>query len=373
MKPSKAIHQFQVPGRFVYTNAIGRGNVNDTYAAVFRSGAEVHRVILQKINNRVFSHPEWIMANMRIVTDHLKTKVKAENSHSSREWGFPEIIPALDGRDYFEDEEGQFWRAMTMIDCATSYERVRSAEDAVEAGTVLGFFHCMISDLDAGVFYDTLPGFHNCPQYLEKYDLTMKEKGTELCSEGPTYEVQRLIRFIEERRELAGRLERARERGEITTRLIHGDPKVDNIMIDDFTGSGIGIIDLDTVKPGLIHYDFGDAIRSVCNPAGEDASDLKEVIFSLNLCEALVKGYMTHGRKFLTDADRYYLFDAVRLLPFELGLRFFQDYLAGNVYFKVRFEEHNLNRARVQFKLCESIEVNEKAIRQVLEEAGSEG
>jgi Ser/Thr protein kinase RdoA (MazF antagonist) len=148
--------------------------------------------------------------------------------------------------------------------------------------------------------------------------------------------------------------------------MFHGDPKVNNIMIDDVTAKGTAMIDLDTVSPGLIHLDFGDALRSICNPAGEEATNLAKVVFDEGLAEAFCKGYMREAGAFLTDADRAYLYDSIRLLPFELGLRFFQDYLNGNVYFKTREPEQNLNRARVQFRLCESVEARERSIRHFL-------
>jgi Ser/Thr protein kinase RdoA (MazF antagonist) len=274
-------------------------------------------------------------------------------------------VPTRRGKDYYKDDEGEVWRVITLIEAASSFERVRDAAHALEAGSVLGCFHRMISDLNPKKFHDTLPGFHVCPQYLRKYDQTLTRSRGEARGNGMA-EVDRLHAFVDSRRGIVGVLEDARARGDLGTRLIHGDPKVDNIMIDDFTGKGIGIIDLDTVKPGLIHYDFGDALRSICNPAGEDAADLREVFFDVALCEAFVKGYLREASEFLTEGDRASLYDAIRLITFELGLRFFQDYLAGDVYFKVRFEEHNLNRARVQFKLCESIEANEKAFRNAL-------
>jgi Ser/Thr protein kinase RdoA (MazF antagonist) len=149
-------------------------------------------------------------------------------------------------------------------------------------------------------------------------------------------------------------------------RVVHGDPKISNIMIDDATGKGTCIVDLDTVKPGLIHYDFGDCLRSCCNPAGEETQDMSRVLFDTDLCEAIVRGYMVHARSFLTEADREYLYDSIRLIAFELGLRFFADYIAGDVYFKTRHDGQNLNRARVQFKLTESIEAREKQIRGIL-------
>jgi len=363
--------QFQVPGRLVSVNPTGRGNVNDTYLGVFRTTFSEERVIIQRINRRVFQQPEWIMANMRVVTEHVHRRLEAEADMADRIWQLPRVIPGADGRDYFIDGDGEYWRAITLIASATSYERAQGIEHAVEVGTVLGQFHRLISDLDPKLLRDTLPGFHVTPGYLARYDETLRsEKAQKTVA--TSMEARRLSRFVEQRRAFAGVLEAAFASGALQTRLIHGDPKVTNIMIDDFTGKGTSIVDLDTVKPGLIHYDFGDALRSICNAEGEETEWLHKVVFDLDLCEAFVKGYMRNAQDFLTEADRMHLFDAVRLLAFELGLRFFQDYLAGNVYFKVGAPEQNLNRARVQFRLCESIEAREKMIREVLDACWSE-
>jgi Ser/Thr protein kinase RdoA (MazF antagonist) len=174
-----------------------------------------------------------------------------------------------------------------------------------------------------------------------------------------------MVAFVEQRRSLVPLFQNALARGELQMRIMHGDPKINNIMIDDYTGKGTAIIDLDTVSPGLFHFDFGDAIRSICNPAGEEEPDLTKVVFSLELCKVFSKGYMKHAAEFLTEAERNYLFDSIRLITFELGLRFYEDYLAGSIYFKTQYPEQNLNRARVQFRLCESIEDNEQAMRKL--------
>jgi Ser/Thr protein kinase RdoA (MazF antagonist) len=158
------------------------------------------------------------------------------------------------------------------------------------------------------------------------------------------------------------------ERGELTLRTTHGDPKVGNIMVDEATGRGTCIVDLDTVQPGLVHYDIGDATRSACNPAGEDAPELSSVIFDLDLFTTIYRGYQSHAKDFLSQADHRHLFDCIHLIPLELGIRFLADHLAGDVYFKVRYPGHNLRRALVQFKLAESIETRENAIRKVLGE-----
>ncbi len=158
-------------------------------------------------------------------------------------------------------------------------------------------------------------------------------------------------------------LEKARAQGRLRLRPIHGDPKVNNVMLDTATGQAVGMVDLDTVKPGLVHYDIGDCLRSGCNPLGEETEDWEAVRFEPELCRAILAGYLSLARDFLTETDYAYLYDAIRLLAFELGLRFFTDYLAGNVYFKARHPEHNLVRALVQFKLTESIESQAAAIR----------
>jgi Ser/Thr protein kinase RdoA (MazF antagonist) len=231
---------------------------------------------------------------------------------------------------------------------------------------VLGQFQRLISDIDPARFHRTIEEFHVTPRYLQKLDAALDTPEGRERLDG-VEEARRCLRFVNERREWCRILEDAKERGELVERPMHGDPKIANIMIDDATGKGTCIVDLDTVMPGLIHYDFGDCLRSACNPAGEETSDLRAVRFDMDLCRTIVKGYLVMAREFLSSADRAYLYDSVRLIAFELGLRFLADYVAGDRYFKVKYDLQNLNRARVQFKLCESIEANESAIRRLLE------
>lgn len=358
--------QFEVAGRLASIRPTGSGNVNDTYLAVFRTHFSEERIIVQRVNEHVFSRPEWIMENMSILTNHCHKQLQVESQTADRIWQLPRIVPCRNGQDFFQDEHGGIWRALTLIASATSFDVAQSAEHALEAGTVLGQFHRLLSTMNPLSLRDTLPGFHETPEYLEKYDDVMKtESARELVER--SMEVRNLTRFVEKRREFARILQNALDAGELQTRLIHGDPKISNIMIDNDTFKGTSIIDLDTAKPGLIHYDFGDALRSLCNRQGEETEDVGKVSFDLVLCEAFVRGYIIHAGSFLTDNDKKYLYDSIRLITFELGLRFFQDYLAGNVYFKVKSPEQNLHRAKIQFKLCESIETRRRQINEVLE------
>ncbi len=365
MNPETIASHFDAPGQVVTVLNIDTGNVNDTFRVIKRTTYSENQFVLQRISGAVFPRPDLVMSNVKAITDYAHDKLETQSEKSNRIWQLPRVIKTQNGRDFYLDAEGNYWRALSMIASATSHETVLNPEHAHEAGYVLGHFQQVISDFPADELADTLPGFHVTPQYLKQYDRVVQtdEAQDRLAASS---EARRIGEFVEDRRSFASTLEDALERGELQHRPIHGDPKISNIMIDDITGKGTAIVDLDTVKPGLIQYDFGDCVRSVCNPAGEEARDLNDVYIDTDLFEALVKGYLKQAEKFLTEADRKYLYDSIRLIALELGLRFFADYLAGDVYFKTSYGSQNLNRARVQMKLCESIEVRESKLRRVL-------
>ena len=366
MNPEAIASHFNTPGQVVAVLNIDTGNVNDTYRVITRTTYSENQFILQRISQAVFPRPDLVMSNVKAITDYAHDKLEAQSGNSKRIWQLPRVIQTRDGSDYHLAADGNYWRALSMIASATSHEKVLNPEHAHEAGYVLGHFQSIIADFPADQLEDTLPGFHVTPQYLKQFDKEI-EKDEAQQRLAASSEARCIAEFVEERRVFASKLEDAVQRGELHHRPIHGDPKISNIMIDDITGRGTAIVDLDTVKPGLIQYDFGDCVRSVCNPAGEEARDLNEVFVDTDLFQALVKGYLKQADKFLTDADRKYLYHSIRLLAFELGLRFFTDYLAGDVYFKTSYGSQNLNRARVQMKLCESIEVRELILRRVLD------
>lgn len=350
-----ATHFIRPPDSLADIREYGAGNINDTYLV---TTAARRRFILQRINRRVFKNPEWIMANIRVYNEHVAARLAAEGDRAGHRWEMPQIVPAADGRDYVLDAEGGFWRALTFIEGAHTYPKILDARHAREVGYALGRFHNLISDLDAGRLYDTLAGYHITPRYLAHHDAVV-ERGD--FARSP--EVDYGLRFVEARRDVFSVLENAKQQGKLRLRLAHGDPKVDNVMIDDVTGQAVGLIDLDTIKPGLVQYDIGDCLRSGCNPAGEETEDINAVYFDIDLCRAILQGYLPLVRGFFTADDYAFLYAAVHLLALEQGLRFFTDYLEGNVYYKVKHATHNLTRALVQFKLVESIEAQEAEIR----------
>ena len=341
---------------------LGNGNVNETFL-VQLNGNNQANFVLQRLNTAVFSKPELVMQNLLALSDHVDQKLSEGIPQlNGRRWELPRPLKWADGKRDWLEENGNFWRAITFIDNANCLEVLQDLQQAREVGFGLGMFHLLISDLPATALADTLEGFHITPNYLAEYQQVLKH--SQLIASA---DAEWCIKFIQQRQALAAVLEAAKARGELQLRPIHGDPKINNLMLDAESGQAIALIDLDTVKPGLVHYDIGDCLRSGCNPLGEETTNLAAVHFDLQLCEAILEGYLSVARGFLNEADHHYLYDAIRLIPFELGLRFFSDYLNGSVYFRSDFPNHNLQRALVQFKLTESIEAQEQEIRAILE------
>jgi Ser/Thr protein kinase RdoA (MazF antagonist) len=301
------------------------------------------------------------MKNLRTVSEHVGRRLALAPLGPGRRFEVPRVLLTREGRDHVIDSGGSFWRALSFIEAAETFDTIKDTGHAQEVGSALGRFHSLLSDLSPDRLADTLPGFHITPGYLAHYDEVLARHGAR-----PTPEANYGLRFVAAHRAWAPILEDATAQGRLRQRPMHGDPKVNNVMLDTATGQAVGMVDLDTVKPGLVHYDIGDGLRSGCNPLGEETGDWEAVSFEPELCRAMLEGYLPLARDFLTETDYAYLYDAIRLLAFELGLRFFTDYLAGNVYFKARHPEHNLARALVQFKLTESIESQATAIRAII-------
>jgi hypothetical protein len=351
--------QFAPYTRVLAVHEFGNGNINDTYlVSIDAALPEERQFVLQRINTQVFKQPKLIMQNMRAFTEHMRRRATEEGHR----WEMPRVIPACDGQDFYIDPQGNFWRAISYVHNTQSFETIKDTQLAREVGYALGTFQYLISDLSVDKLADTLEGFHVMPRYLQSYDRVSSTNGHRSGAE-----VRYCLKFVEQRREFAQVLEQAREQGKLSLRPVHGDPKVNNVMIEKTTGRAISLVDLDTVKPGLIHYDIGDCMRSGCNPLGEETEQWEAVCFDPEIGAAILEGYLTQARNFLTEADYEYLYLSIRLLAFELGVRFFTDYLAGNVYFKVKHPQHNLQRALVQFKLTESIEAHEADIRHIIQ------
>ncbi|MDP1774481.1 MAG: aminoglycoside phosphotransferase family protein [Methylobacter sp.] len=326
---------------------LGNGLINDTYLVTTPSSP----FVLQRINRTVFPEPEQIMANLATLNQHIAQKTAA-----SVKLQIPEILKTTANASLYQDQIGDCWRALSFIADTESIEAIGTIGDAEQAGFALGHFHRLISDLDPSLLHDTLPGFHITPGYLKRYHQVLQQ------SDHP--EDHYCADFIARFQSIADDLEAARQQGLLSLRVIHGDPKLNNFLFDKHTHKILSIIDLDTVKPGLVHYDIGDCLRSCCSTSDP-------VGFDLDICAALLKSYLSEAGAFFSEHDYHYLYPAIRLIPFELGIRFYTDYLEGNRYFKVTEPEQNLRRAVSQFRLCESIMAQEQTIKGLISQLQS--
>jgi Ser/Thr protein kinase RdoA (MazF antagonist) len=363
--------QFQPNGSVVDIQPYGSGNVNSTFLVSLDNQPPF---ILQRLNTAVFCQPELVMNNICVLSNHVRQQSLNSKLLSDRPWLIPEVLltgdreayPKGNRRHHWLAEDGSFWRAMSFIANSQSFDTIQDSQHGQEIGYGLGRFHHLINDLPVEKLADTLEGFHITPRYLQHYQQIIASKTLK-----PSPEINYCLQFISDRPNLPYILETAKAAGILKLRTIHGDPKINNIMLDCHTNQAVAMIDLDTVKPGLIHYDIGDCLRSGCNILGEETDNWEQVIFEPELAQAILQGYLTVAQDFLTDNDYKYIYDSIRLLAFELGLRFFTDYLAGNVYFKVKHPEHNLARALVQFQLTASIEQQATVIRNMINDLNS--
>ncbi len=354
--------KFTQQAQIANVQSFGSGNINDTFLVTLQ-GIESKHFVLQRINTNVFREPKMVMQNMLIYSNHVRDRLAKHPL--DRQWEVPQVLLTKQGKDHWQTDSGEFWRSLSFIENSQSFDAITNREQAQEVGYALGIFHHLTSDLAPEQLFDTLEGFHITPRYLQQYEEILdKEISKQMIKRSP--EVDYCLRLIDDHKGLAYLLEDAKAAGKLPLRTMHGDPKVNNILFDRQTNLALSVVDLDTIKAGLVHYDIGDCLRSACNPLGEDAEQWESVVFDTELCEGILQGYLAIARSFLTEYDYAYIYDAVRVITFELGLRFFTDYLAGNVYFHIQYPEHNLQRSLVQFRLLESIEAQESVMRKII-------
>ena len=342
--------QFEILGDFVFAEPYGSGHINDTLRVIInQGGAEVH-YIFQRINEKIFTCPPALMENIERVTEHILKKIEAEGDKETTRHSLY-LIKAVNGKSYVRDDKGKYWRAYIFIEKAQTYDVIESAEQAYEAARAFGLFQKDLADLPGGRLHETIPDFHNTPQRFAKL-----EKAIAADVAGRVKDVQAEIDFVLSRKADTSKLTDLLAEGKLTERITHNDTKLNNVMIDDESGKGVCVIDLDTVMPGLVHYDFGDMVRTSTSPAAEDEKDLSKVTMQFHMFEALLRGYLSTAGEFLTPLERENLPFSGKLITLEIGIRFLTDYLEGDVYFKTHREGHNLDRCRTQFKLVESIE-----------------
>lgn len=355
--------QFNLHGEFKSAAVHGGGHINDTYAAVFDQGGRPVRYLFQRINHRVFKNPPALMENIERVTAHVRQKL-AQQGVDQISRRVLTLVSARDGRNWWVDPNDSPWRCYLFIEGATSRDQIESAGQAGEAARAFGAFQRLLADVPAPPLRETIPNFHHT---RSRFDALRRAIEADACNRAAA--VKSEIKFCLHRESMVDVLLDLQARGLVTERITHNDTKLNNVMFDDATGEGLCVIDLDTVMPGLALYDFGDMCRTACHPVAEDERDLSKVVMRMDLFEALVGGYLGAVGDFLNPTEREHLAFSARLITFEMGLRFLADYLQGDPYYKTHRNGHNLDRARVQFKMIESFERHEAVMNRAVKDA----
>lgn len=346
MEKEKILEQFQLKCPPAAIKAYGSGHINHTYL-VETEGTQDY--ILQRINKSVFPKPEELMENIVKVTLYLKEKIEKTRGNAKRET--LTIVSTKDGKSYFQDEEGEYWRVYLYIEDAVVLNAAENRKDFYESGVAFGRFQAMLNDFPADTLHEVIPGFHDTRKRYETF-----EKAVELDVVGRKNEVKKEINFIRERREETSILYDMLRRGELPLRVTHNDTKLNNVLLDKESHKALCVIDLDTVMPGISVHDFGDAIRFGANRAAEDEPDIQKVSLSLEHYEAYRKGFLEGCEGRLTEAEVRMMPMGAKMMTLECGMRFLTDYLQGDVYFKVAREKHNLDRCRCQLALAADME-----------------
>jgi hypothetical protein len=339
---------FIADGTFLNGEPYGSGHIHDTFR-IETVEKDKDDYILQRLNNKIFKNIPELQHNIERVTVHLRNKLIAiPGSDIKRECLI--LIPSHDGKSWIIDKEGNYWRMYIFISNHRSYNIVDSPDKAYEGGKAIGRFQAMLSDMPGGPLFETIPRFHDIENRLEIFNLKIKDNPAgRVVTVGE--EINQILRRAEEMKIIL-KLGKA---GKIPLRITHNDTKFNNILLDEHD-KALCVIDLDTVMPGYVHYDFGDAIRTAANSASEDEIDLSKVKMDINLFKAYSEGYLSETGKTLNEVEKIYLAFAPKLITYTIAVRFLTDYLDGDNYFKIHHELHNLQRARAQLKLVMSME-----------------
>lgn len=342
-KVAALVRRFCVNGTFSSFSPNGRGNVNDTLVVEMKSEGQVKRFTLQRINHSVFEDPIRLMENFSRVTRHLQSK---PNQNCLQ------LVSSKDGKFFHLDEDGNFWRMLHYVEGVICLNVPETTSQAYEAARTFGQFQVDLSDLPGSPLHETIPNFHNTSQRYQNF-----LKSTEADPLNRLNSARDLYQFVLSRKDICEAV--ATEKYPL--RVVHNDTKLNNVLLDNKSGKGVCVIDLDTVMPGCVLHDFGDLVRTASCTSHEEEKDLNKISFDYEIFKSIVRGYLESTHKMLESIEVAGLALAPLAITYELGIRFLTDYIDGDLYFKTNHPQQNLERAKVQFKLLESME-NESLI-----------
>ena len=346
-------YAFNLSAKPIFCTRYGNGHINETYLIV---DAIAREYILQKINKNVFRKPENVMDNLLAVTSHLRAKAKDPRTTLT-------LLPTKDGNNWLVDDKGEYWRMYPFISDTICLQRAEDANDFKESGAAFGNFQKLLADFPAETLNETIPDFHNTPARFAKFEAVIAAD-----PQNRAQNAQAEIAFALARKGYVDTLVNLQAAGDIPLRVTHNDTKLNNVLFDRETRCPLCVIDLDTVMPGLSVNDFGDSVRFGASTGAEDEVDLSKISFSLDLYKAYAEGFLSACGDSLTPGEIAHLRDGAKMMTLECGLRFLTDYIEGDVYFKTDHAQHNLDRARTQFKLVADMEQKWEQMGEIVRE-----
>jgi hypothetical protein len=350
--------RFRAEGTFKNGEPFGSGHIHDTFR-VETAEEDSDNYVLQRLNNNIFKNIPQLQNNIERVTVHLRNKLsRIAGSDIKREC--LQLVHANDGISWIVDNAGNYWRMYIFIANHHSYNIVDSPGKAFEGGKAIGRFQAMLSDMPGGPLFETIPFFHDIEKRLDAFTAKVNEDPAGRAS-SVSEEIKEVLKRADEMKTIL-RLGRA---GKIPLRITHNDTKFNNILLDQ-NDKALCVIDLDTVMPGYVHYDFGDSIRTATNTASEDEKDLSRVNMDISLFKAYAEGYLSETLGTLNDVEKEYLAFAPKLITYTIAVRFLTDYIDGDHYFKIHHEHHNLQRAKAQLKLVRSMEEQYADMKEII-------
>lgn len=354
--------QFRIYGQLLHAELCKIGHINETYTATYDQGGVYVRYVHQRINRSVFKDPEAVMDNILLVTRHLMNKLRQNGADQVTRRALI-VIPTHDGRPFYVDQNGDYWRTFVCVERVNSFEVAETPQQAYEAGRAFGEFQLLLSDLPPGQLKVTIPEFHNIRKRIETLKQTISSDPVNRAQ----YAEQEIRFAVEHAKHILDLLDSI-EKDQLPLRITHNDTKFNNVLLDWHTGKAMCVVDLDTVMPGLVLYDFGDLVRTTVSPTREDETDLRRVRVQIPMFRALTAGYLSVAKRFLTPQEKKYLASSGRLMTYTVGIRFLTDFLSGDVYFKVNRPNHNLDRCRNQFALVRALERREAELERIVNE-----
>ncbi len=343
------LKNFKIEGTFISCEPYGNGHINQTFVAIYEINGKTKRYVVQRINHKLFDPVENLMSNVELVTEFNRKKIKERGGDPDRE--SLTLIKTLDGKSFYKLDSDNYFRVYIFIENTVAYQTVQNPQDFYYSALAFGNFNNLLSEFDASKLYEILPRFHDTKKRYNDFLTALDKDEFDRAKE-----VKEEIEFIKARESYYSKIVDMLASGEMPLKVTHNDTKLNNVLLDDKTGKPVAVIDLDTIMPGTICYDFGDSIRFGCNPCEEDEHDLSKVNFRFDLYKVYLQGFLEALGDSVTKVEKDNFAFASILMTIECGMRFLTDYLSGDTYFKTHYPKQNLYRTRTQLKLVSDME-----------------